>query len=130
MDRVYSNTSEPGFSLTDGSTDLARFEDSVFEEWPVLTMAGELDVSTGAAMTRAIARHLANSDRLIIDLRGVTFVDSRALAVLIRTSQQTEAGALRLVTSSPRLLKLFELSGVSELFEVFESVEAAVAPEN
>jgi anti-anti-sigma factor len=114
-------------TLSNERQSLASFQPTNAGDWPVLKIFGEVDVSNAASMTAAISDILERSDHLVIDLDEVTFMDSRALAVLIRASQRATEKGLRLVTATPRLIQLFQLSGVSDLFEVYPSVDAAIA---
>jgi anti-sigma B factor antagonist len=58
----------------------------------------------------------------------VTFIDSIGLGVLIGVSKRVgeSGGILRLVVTEPRILKLFEITGLTDLFSIVPSVEKAV----
>ena len=53
------------------------------------------------------------SGRMVVDLLGVTFIDSTALGVLIGTKERSEQAGidLRLVMEEPRIIKIFEIQG-------------------
>jgi anti-sigma B factor antagonist len=66
---------------------------------------------------------------LVVDLLGVSFIDSTALGALIgglRASRQSGT-ALRLVVSEPRILKIFEITGLDGVFTVAPTLAEAVA---
>ena len=52
--------------------------------WAIVSVRGEIDVSTAGSLEDALRACLASSGRVIIDLSGVRFMDSTGLNVLIR----------------------------------------------
>jgi anti-sigma B factor antagonist len=87
---------------------------------PLLVVAGEIDHVTADQFRAAVDRALEEHARIELDLRGVSFMDSGGLAVLIaahqRVGQNREAVVVR--TSSPMILRLLEISGVGPLIDV------------
>ena len=65
---------------------------------------------------------------VVVDLLGVTFMDSTALGVLISALKRCRdlGGTMRIVVSDPRVLKVFEITGLTELFSIFPTVDRAV----
>src|SRR5436190_1796043 len=65
----------------------ARRTDPVLDV-AVLSVAGELDIASAGAVQRDATRLLqANGPDLVIDLSGVTFMDSSGLAALVAVRQ-------------------------------------------
>src|SRR6185436_6145089 len=64
---------------------------------------------------------------LVVDLAGVTSIDSAGIRALVRghTSAQRAGGWLRLAAARPAVSKVLELSHLASVFESFDSVEAA-----
>jgi anti-sigma B factor antagonist len=95
----------------------------------VVHLAGELDLynaaEVGAALTDAAG---AGTERLIVDLAEVSFVDSTALGVLIAAKRELGAGA-RVVLAAPGedVRRALEVSGLAGHFDVSGSVEDALA---
>jgi anti-sigma B factor antagonist len=91
---------------------------------------GEFDVSNAARFERAIDDAL-NSGRLhlIVDLRGVSLLDSRMLLALIRALKQARGrdAELALVHPNPHVWRVFVLTSLSERFLVFRELADAVA---
>jgi len=63
----------------------------------------------------------------VVDLLGVTFLDSTALGVLVGALKRCrEAGGdLRLVIAEPRILKVFEITGLTEVFTITPTIDEA-----
>lgn len=97
----------------------------------VVAAAGEIDVATGPKLRDSLDAAIdRGTDLVVVDLLDVSFIDSTGLGVLIRTSKRIEeaGGGLRLVASEPRILKLFEITGLTNRFVIVPSLEEALAP--
>jgi anti-sigma B factor antagonist len=84
-------------------------------EGGVLTLEGELDLETAPEVDRQLARlHATQVKRVLIDLSGVTFMDSTGLSSIVRASRFAESNGHSLVLRrGPRQVqRLFELTGV------------------
>lgn len=97
----------------------------------VLTADGEIDVSTGPQLRAALSEVLAQdgADAVVVDLSGITFMGSTAIAVLV--DAHWEAGqlgrSLRLVVGSSRaVMRPLEAAGVASLFAEYDDVGTAV----
>lgn len=80
-------------------------------------VCGEVDIATCGRLRDAIEPHLGPNQRVVLDLSGVTFMDSSCLAVLIhaRTTLTADGGSLILRNPSPaahRLLSVARMSNV------------------
>lgn len=51
-------------------------------------VAGELDMQTAPALEQALAEGVGRGGPVLVDLSGVTFMDSTAIHVLVRTAKQ------------------------------------------
>jgi anti-sigma B factor antagonist len=96
----------------------------------VLTLRGEIDVYTAPRLRQAIIDQLEKGTRnLVVDLRKVDFLDSTGLGVLVGGLKRvkTQEGALSIVVTQEKILKIFEITGLHKVFPLHDSVEAAVA---
>jgi anti-sigma B factor antagonist len=96
----------------------------------VLAVRGEVDVHTSPTLQRRITDCLdARRCALVVDLTGVDFLDSSGLGVLVAGLNQARAveGDLTLVCSRISVLKLFEITGLDQVFTMHRTVDAAVA---
>jgi anti-sigma B factor antagonist len=61
-------------------------------------------------------------------LTSVTFLDSTGLGTLVAARNRAEeaGGQLPIIGSGERVLKLFRITGLDEVFEIYPSIEAAV----
>ncbi len=65
---------------------------------------------------------------IVVDLTGVSFIDSTALGVLVGAYRRQEdaGGSFKLVVTEPRVLKVLEITDLTSVFPVFASVDEAV----
>ena len=87
----------------------------------VVHVAGEIDVYTAPVLRERLDEQISAGRRhLVVDLQGVTFMDSTGLGVLV--------GRLKLVCTSERILKVFAITGLDKVFQIFDSIDEALAP--
>ena len=96
----------------------------------VLAVKGEVDVYTAPRLREKLVELVSHgSQHLVVDLEGVDFLDSTGLGVLVGGLKRLRShdGDLSLVCSQQRILKVFEITGLTKVFSIYDSVEAAVA---
>jgi anti-sigma B factor antagonist len=98
--------------------------------WSVLEVGGEIDVATAPRLREQLIS-LVNDQRfrIVVDLEAVDFIDSTGLGVLIGALKRvrTHDGELVLVVTEPRILKVFEITGLLNVFPVRSDVADAVS---
>jgi anti-sigma B factor antagonist len=96
----------------------------------VVEVGGEIDVYTAPKLREQLV-DLVNAGKyhLVVDMEGVEFLDSTGLGVLVGGLKRVRAhdGSLRLVCTQERILKIFRITGLTKVFPIHETVEAAVA---
>ncbi len=87
-------------------------------------VAGELDLLTAPELNAALAE--APGD-VVLDLRGVTFVDSAGLAVLVaqRRARRARGTRLRVERPRPNVVRAFALAGFGPALETLGLLDAA-----
>ena len=96
----------------------------------VVSVGGELDVATAPELRSRLEEAMDRSQgSLVVDLLEVTFIDSTALGVLIAVGKECESRgvALRLVITEQRILKVFEITGLSDVFAIHPTVDDAAS---
>ena len=98
---------------------------------PVVHAVGEIDVSSAPLLRDQLAAIPESQPTLVVDLTGVTFLDSTGIGVLVvaqNRSQQTNGkGTLRLVVVHPHITKVLEVTGLIAVFSIFSTVDEALA---
>jgi anti-sigma B factor antagonist len=96
--------------------------------YSVLEVAGEIDVYTAPQLReRLIALVEGGARQVVVDLGRVEFLDSTGLGVLVGALKRLRVvgGELLLVCGQERLLKIFRITGLDRVFQLFDSVEMA-----
>jgi len=96
----------------------------------IVEVGGEIDVYTAPKLREQLVE-LVNDGKyhLIVDMEGVDFLDSTGLGVLVSGLKRLRShdGDLTLVCTQHRILKVFEITGLTKVFAIHENVDAAVA---
>jgi anti-sigma B factor antagonist len=85
----------------------------------VLTVRGELDISTSASLRNNLDEMLDSGvQRVEVDLAGVVFMDSSALSALVvaRERAVSRGQHLALVHPSPACSKVLGITGLDRIF--------------
>ncbi|MGO9343343.1 MAG: STAS domain-containing protein [Acidimicrobiales bacterium] len=96
----------------------------------VVVVAGEIDVYTSPLLQERLVEVLRDGiSSIVLDLSAVTFLDSTGLGVLITCLKRCRSaeGDLVLVTAQPNVLKVLEITGLNDVFQVHDSVDDAIA---
>jgi anti-sigma B factor antagonist len=95
----------------------------------VVSVAGELDIATAGRFSEELGRTAQRgARRVIVDLVGLTFIDSVALGVLTEEARRLRAdgGTCVVVSQDPRILRVFEITGLDRIFHIERSLAEAV----
>ena len=80
----------------------------------VVSPRGEIDLSTVDSLRDAIESGRSPGEALVIDLRGVAFMDTTGLRLLLALTEgaKTEGFELRIVRGPRAVQRVFEVSGL------------------
>jgi anti-sigma B factor antagonist len=109
---------------------MAEVEEANVEDAPGVAVKGEVDVADAVALEDAIQKAIIQSvGAFVIDLSELEFIDSSGLRVLHRARDLLgrEDRQLAIVCPHGPVRRVFELSGMSELFALFANREEAAA---
>lgn len=97
----------------------------------ILTLKGDLVIGEPeSTFKKTVTRLLEEGKiRLIVDLKGVGFLDSSGLGALVRalTNSQKEGGQTKLVHAGPQIRKLLEMTKLDSVFELHDDLPTAVS---
>jgi anti-anti-sigma factor len=94
----------------------------------VISVRGDLDIVTSPQLDECLSEASRGSDQLILDLSGVEFMDTSALAVIVGHWKKAEAsgGTLSLAGARYRYTKTLWITGLADRLTMFDSVEKAL----
>ena len=112
-----------------GAHDFAVIEQRLDDRTTVIAVEGELDLATAPQLKWRLVDALEQGRScVVVDLAGVTFMDSTALGVLVGVRRSLHVGVrMGIVCTNPNVLNIFQLSGLDGAFEIFPTRDGALA---
>lgn len=98
--------------------------------YTVLSVKGEIDVYSAPRLRERLVELVSQGHRqIVVDLEAVDFLDSTGLGVLVGGLKRLRShdGELSIVCSQSRILKVFEITGLTTVFRMAATVDEATA---
>lgn len=95
-----------------------------------MRVTGEIDMATAPRLRQHVQTVTARKPAgLVIDLDRVDFIDSTGLGVMVGAAKRMRMidGGFRIVSSQVHLNDLFQITRLNEVFDLYESLEDALA---
>ena len=95
----------------------------------VVVLGGEVDVYTSPRLKQEVLDLLnGGTSKLVVDLSGVEYLDSTGLGVLIGGLKRARErdGDLKLICDNVRILRIFEITGLTKIFDIYRSEAEAL----
>lgn len=99
-------------------------------DFTIVEVVGEIDVYTASVLREKLADLIdADHTDLIVDLTGVGFLDSTGLGVLVGGLKKIRGfgGRLQLVIDQEKVMKVFRITALTQVFTIHETLETALA---
>ncbi len=102
----------------------------------VVEVTGEVDVATCGVLRDALLRVVSEENHrgLVVNLAGVTFIDSTGIGVLVGVWHRVSAtdGGLALAAPSRQVQSILDVAGLTKVLSVYsleaDAVQACVQP--
>jgi len=95
----------------------------------VVTVAGEIDIATYRRLRAALIEAVDDGPgTVVVDMAGVEWIDSTGLGSLVGALKRArdKGGTVQVAGAPDRIAKHFRVTGLSKLFGMHASVEAAL----
>jgi len=105
--------------------DLEQNEDVI-----VAVCSGEIDMTTSDILNRKVGAQVrSRNKKIVLDLSGVTFINSRGMGMLLEFNRQTKLGTGKFVLCGvpPAVMSSLQQLGIPSLIRVFVTREDAVS---
>jgi anti-sigma B factor antagonist len=102
---------------------------TVADDVAVIRLRGEADLHTAPILRDALDQAIETSSRaIVVDLTGVTFVDSMMLGVLLGATRRTRPRGtqMRIVVDDPHVRRIFELTLLDRVLPLYPSLQLAL----
>jgi anti-sigma B factor antagonist len=100
-------------------------EERIDQGVPIIAVIGEIDVATAPQLRERLHGVIAEGRAtVVLDLLGVTFLDSTALGVLVGALKRCRelGGELHVVVADARIKKIFEITGLNKVFPLVDAL--------
>lgn len=93
----------------------------------VVVANGRLDSNTSGHLEEILSERARSRPALIVDLKDVAYVSSAGLRVLLKAAKLAKAGRnrLALVGLAPQVKEVFDVSGFTPIFQIFDDAGTA-----
>ena len=101
--------------------------------YTIVAVGGEIDVYSAPRLRERLLDLVEEgSYQLIVDMEAVEFLDSTGLGVLVGGLKRVRAhdGWIDLVCTQSRMLRIFRITGLNRVFNIYNSVAEAIAARN
>lgn len=94
-----------------------------------IQIEGELDLAVAAQLDEALDEAAAECSRVLVGLRGCSFIDSSGIAVILRAHSRMAEDGNRLAIYAPidQVQRVLSMTGLTANGLVFGSAEEAIA---
>ena len=96
----------------------------------VIDVQGEIDMYTAPRLRELLIDLVSKTSyQLVVNLDKVGFLDSTGLGVLVGGLKRVRAhdGSLDLACTQQPILKILKITGLTEVFGIYETVDQAIA---
>lgn len=103
---------------------------TINDQTSLIDLEGEVDVYTAPQLKQQIITLLDNGAKhVIVNLSAVDYLDSTALGVLIGGLKRLRErdGMLDLICPNQRIKRIFEITGLDKIFDIYPSEEEAMS---
>jgi anti-sigma B factor antagonist len=99
----------------------------------MLSLSGRLDAYSATEVEKKLDSLIeAGQPRLVIDLEKLEYISSSGLRVFLATLKKAkkQQGDIKLACMKPFIKEVFDIAGFSQLFNIFDTRDAAVSSFN
>lgn len=96
----------------------------------VISLAGEWDIYRCEELQRHLRGAYEEPEVVVLDLTGAKYVTSTLIGALVKLQRHREQGQMLpavLAVRSPFVRRLLAVTGIEELYDIYESLEEALA---
>lgn len=99
----------------------------------VVEVQGDIDLASAPVLRNTLESVLRDGRlHLVVDLTDVPFVDSSGLGVLVGAQRllRPRGGGVQIVCAAPRVLRVFSITGLDQLFTVHDTLQDALVADD
>lgn len=88
-------------------------------EQAIIEVVGRLDTTTAPSLDKAINEDIEGATKLVLDLKGLEYVSSAGLRVLLAAQKKMQkAGGMVLTGVCEEVMEVFEMTGFADILTI------------
>ena len=85
----------------------------------VIKVVGRLDTITAPALDKSINEDIGGAQNLVIDMKGVEYISSAGLRVLLSAQKKMQKiGSMKVTGVCEEVMEVFEMTGFAEILVI------------
>lgn len=95
----------------------------------VITVEGRLDTTQSDSFEKQVGETLQDDHKkVVLDCKGLNYISSSGLRVflILQKKMAAEGGALKICNLQPSIKEIFDMSGFSMIFSIYDDLDAAL----
>ena len=94
-------------------------EIKVNKDETVIALEGRLDTTTAPALDRAINEDIKETKNLVLDIKGVEYVSSAGLRVILAAQKRMQKiGTMKVTNVCEAVMEVFEMTGFADILVI------------
>ena len=88
-------------------------------EETIIEIVGRLDTITAPALDKTINEDISDTKKLVLDIKGVEYISSAGLRVLLATQKKMQKiGSMKLTNVCAEVMEVFEMTGFADILVI------------
>ena len=88
-------------------------------EETIVEIVGRLDTNTAPALDKTINEDIMDNQKLVLDLKGLEYISSAGLRVLLGTQKKMQKnGSLKVTNVCDEIMEVFEMTGFADILTI------------
>ena len=88
-------------------------------EATIIEVVGRLDTTSAPALEKAISEDIGDAKNLVLDLKGVQYISSAGLRVLLGAQKKMQKiGSMKVVNVCDAVMEVLEMTGFADILVI------------
>ena len=85
----------------------------------IIELVGRLDTTTAPALDKTINEDIGNTKHLVLDMKGLEYISSAGLRVLLSTQKKLQKiGSMKVIHVCETVMEVFEMTGFADILTI------------
>ena len=88
-------------------------------EETIIELVGRLDTTTAPALDKTISYDIENTKNLVLDLKGLDYISSAGLRVILGAQKKMQKiGSMKVTNVCEEVMDIFEMTGFADILVI------------